>query len=104
MTINSDYIDILRCFVEETVQFLVVGGYAVMKHSEPYNTKDLWIAPNRVNAERAYRSLARFGAPLGDVTVDDLLNPDLVRQTTAGIGNASLLTRTWRRDRDSNPG
>ena len=41
MTINSDYIDILRYFVEETVQFLVVGGYAVMKHSEPYNTKDL---------------------------------------------------------------
>ena len=41
MTINSDYIDILRHFVEEAVQFLVVGGYAVMKHSEPYHTKDL---------------------------------------------------------------
>ena len=82
MTINSDYIDILRYFVEETVQFLVVGGYAVMKHSEPYHTKDLdlWIAPHRANAERAYRSLARFGAPLADVTVDDLLNPDLVYQ------------------------
>jgi hypothetical protein len=55
VTINSDYSDILRYFVEETVQFLVVGGYAVMKHSEPYNTKDLdqWIAPHRVNAERA---------------------------------------------------
>jgi Nucleotidyl transferase of unknown function (DUF2204) len=82
MTLNSDYVDILRCFVEEKVQFLVVGGYAVMKHSEPYTTKDLdlWIAPHRINAERAYRSLARFGAPLGDVTVDDLLNPDLVYQ------------------------
>ena len=58
VTINSDYIDILRYFVEETVQFLVVGGYAVMKHSEPYNTKDLdlWIAPHRANADRAYRS------------------------------------------------
>jgi hypothetical protein len=41
VTINSDYSDILRYFVEETVQFLVVGGYAVMKRSEPYNTKDL---------------------------------------------------------------
>jgi hypothetical protein len=55
VTISSDYSGILRYFVEETVQFLVVGGYAVMKRSEPYNTKDLdlWIAPNRVNAERA---------------------------------------------------
>jgi hypothetical protein len=72
----------LRYFVEETVQFLVVGGYAVMKHSEPYNTRDLhlWIAPHRANAERAYRSLARFGAPLGNVTVDDLVNPDIVYQ------------------------
>ena len=82
MTINSDYTDILRCFVEEKVQFLVVGGYAVMKHSEPYNTKDLdlWIAPQRANAERAHRSLARFGAPLGDVTIEDLVDPALVYQ------------------------
>ncbi len=82
MTINSDYVEILQCFVEETVQFLVVGGYAVIKHSEPYTTKDLdlWIAPNRENAERAFRSLARFGAPLGDLSVDDLLNPELVYQ------------------------
>jgi hypothetical protein len=36
----------------------------------------VWTVPHRVNAERAYRSLARFGAPLGDVTVDDLLNPE----------------------------
>jgi len=42
MTINSDYSDILRCFVEDAVQFLVVGGYAVLKHSEPYTTKDLY--------------------------------------------------------------
>ena len=56
-----------------------IGGYAVMKHSEPNNTKDLDL-PHRVNAERADRSLARLGAPLGDVTVDDLLNPDLVYQ------------------------
>ena len=80
MTTNSDYVEILRCFVEGTVRFLVVGGYAVMKHSEPYNTKDLdlWISPTRANAERAHR--ARFDAPLGDVSVEDLLNADLVYQ------------------------
>ncbi|MEO8372095.1 MAG: hypothetical protein ABI806_23120 [Candidatus Solibacter sp.] len=82
MTINSDYVEILQCFVEETVRFLVVGGYAVIKYSEPYTTKDLalWIARNRENAEYTYRALARFGAPLGDLSVDDLLNPDLVYQ------------------------
>src|SRR3954452_6599492 len=82
MTINSDYVEILRCFAEEKVQFLVVGGYAVIKYSEPYTTKDLdlWIAPVRENAEGTYRALARFGAPLGDLSVDDLLNPELVYQ------------------------
>lgn len=82
MQINSDYRDLLQCFVEEEVQFLVVGGYAVIKYMEPYHTKDLdlWIAPNRDNAERAYAALGKFGAPVKGITVDDLLNPDLIYQ------------------------
>lgn len=82
MEINSDYKEALRCFVEDQVRFLVVGGYAVIKHSEPYNTKDidLWIESSRPNAEQAYAALRRFGAPIRDIVVDDLLNPDLIYQ------------------------
>jgi predicted nucleotidyltransferase len=54
------------------VRFLVIGGYAVMKYTEPYNTKDLdlWTDPAPENAARLYDALARFGAPLKGVAAE----------------------------------
>lgn len=82
MQVDSNYRELLQCFVGEQVRFLVVGGYAMIKHSEPYLTKDLdlWIEPSHVNAERALRALTRFGAPVLDVTVGNLLDPELIYQ------------------------
>jgi hypothetical protein len=79
---NSDFRDLLQHFADEKVRFLVVGGYAVIKHTEPYYTKDLdiWIEAAPENAERALRALRRFGAPSEDVTIADLTSSDLVYQ------------------------
>jgi len=43
---NSDFKDLLKLFNDYKVHYLVVGGYAVMKHTEPRYTKDLdvWIS------------------------------------------------------------
>jgi hypothetical protein len=38
---NSDFKDLLRIFAEEGVEFLVVGAYAVIHHTQPRYTKDL---------------------------------------------------------------
>ena len=45
---NSDFKDLLRIFAEEEVEFLVVGAYAVIHHTQPRYTKDLdlWIKPS----------------------------------------------------------
>lgn len=66
MKINSDFRDLLDCFNKEGVEYLLVGGYAVILHSEPRYTKDidLWINPSEENARRVYAALLRFGAPL----------------------------------------
>ena len=63
---NSDFSDLLRLMAEHQVRFLVVGGYAVIRYTEPRYTKDLdlWIEPTAENAERCFRALAAFGAPL----------------------------------------
>ncbi|SPF39163.1 hypothetical protein SBA4_2310049 [Candidatus Sulfopaludibacter sp. SbA4] len=52
--IISDWRDLLSELETGQVRFLVVGGYAVMKYTEPYNTKDLdlWIDPAPENAGR----------------------------------------------------
>jgi predicted nucleotidyltransferase len=80
--INSNFKDLLQLFADEEVRFIVIGGYAVIKHTEPYYTKDLdiWIEAAPENADRALRALRRFGAPTADVTIEDLTSPDLIYQ------------------------
>lgn len=79
---SSDFRDIVRALSSERVRFLVVGGMAVVEHTEPRYTKDLdlWIEPSVENAERAHRALKKFGAPVQNLRVSDLTNPDLVYQ------------------------
>jgi hypothetical protein len=49
-----------------------VGGYAVMKYSEPRFTKDLdiWVEASPENAQKVFTSLRAFGAPLDGLTED----------------------------------
>ncbi len=35
MLLNSDFKELLRLFEKHRVRYLIVGGYAVMKYSEP---------------------------------------------------------------------
>jgi hypothetical protein len=51
---------------EYEVEYLIVGGYAVMKYTEPRYTKDLdvWVRNSPLNSTRLYHALAKFGAPL----------------------------------------
>jgi predicted nucleotidyltransferase len=71
--INSNFKDLLRLLNDGGVRYLVVGGYAVMKYTEPYNTKDLdiWIEPSPENAAGAIEALRKFGAPAKGVTIED---------------------------------
>lgn len=80
MSQNSDFKELLSLLNEAHVRYLVVGGYAVIEHTEPRYTKDLdiWISPDRENAERVYTALKEFGAPLVNITVDDFTNPEIV--------------------------
>lgn len=38
---NSDFCDLLRLLGEHEVRYLIVGGYAAMRYSQPRLTKDL---------------------------------------------------------------
>lgn len=41
---------------------------------------DLWIRCSKENAEKVWRALQEFGAPLFDLTLDDLQTPGMVFQ------------------------
>ncbi|MCD4774640.1 MAG: nucleotidyltransferase [Candidatus Aegiribacteria sp.] len=63
----------MKIFEKHDIRYLVVGGYAVMKYSEPRFTKnlDLFIATDQDNANGVYEALKEFGAPLENLTADD---------------------------------
>jgi hypothetical protein len=80
---NSDFRDLLRILAEEEVEYLIVGGYAVIYYTQPRYTKDiaLWIRPSVENAARIVKAFHRFGLPLVEVTQEDLADLDELRRT-----------------------
>ncbi len=69
----QDYKDLLSAFQSHGVKYLVVGGFAVIYHSQPRFTKDLdlFIKADPANAKATYAALAEFGAPLKGIRPDD---------------------------------
>ena len=84
MAESPHYKELLHTLNEFEVEYLVVGGYAVMKYTEPRYTKDLdlWVDNSPRNSVRLYRALAKFGAPLqhDGVTPDTFTKEKIVYQ------------------------
>ena len=91
---RSDFSDLLNILVEDKVRFLVVGGFAVMKYTEPRFTKDLdlWSDPTPANAATLFRALRRFGAPLRGVAPDYFAVPGNFYQIGAYATRVDILT------------
>ncbi len=88
MLTSSDFRELLNLFKKHDVRYLVVGGYSVMKYSEPRHTKDLEmrIATDPENANLVYIALKEFGAPLANLTANDFTQKDYFYQ----MGRPSL--------------
>ena len=66
MAENPHYRELLQLLNEFQVEYLIVGGFAVMKYGEPRYTKDLdvWVHNSPQNSARLVEALKKFGAPL----------------------------------------
>ncbi len=93
---NEDFLDILQALLEAGARFLVVGAHSMAVHGVPRATGDLdvWILPDRENAERAWKALRKFGAPVERLGVSqrDLESPDTVVQIGLPPRRIDLLT------------
>lgn len=65
---EEEYLNLLRLFHAEGVEYVVVGGYAVIAHGFPRTTGDLdvLVRPTAANARRVVRALERFGYARGE--------------------------------------
>jgi hypothetical protein len=84
----------LSALSAEGAEHLLVGAYALAVHGVPRATGDidLWVRPSPANAERVIRALARYGAPIGGLTVDDLAKPGTVFQIGVAPHRIDVLT------------
>ena len=80
----QEFHDVLTELVRSGAKFLVVGAHALSAHGVPRATIDLdiWVGSQTDNADRVYRALAAFGAPLDDLRIsrEDFSRRDTVTQ------------------------
>ncbi len=92
--LNEDYKEILQSLLDEQVKFLLVGAYAMAAHGYPRATMDIdiWVMPSPENADAVLRALKQFGAPLQDLTSEDLQKPGTVFQIGVAPRRIDILT------------
>ena len=80
--LNKDYKEMLQLLLEEQVDFILVGAYALAAHGYPRATGDIdiWVRADEINSINIYRALERFGAPVDQITVNDFANEGIVFQ------------------------
>ena len=67
---NSDLRELLVCLNRHRVKYVIVGGYAVMKYTEPRYTKDvdLLVEASASNSKKLVSALKAFGAPVDNLS------------------------------------
>jgi len=92
--LNEDYKEMLQELSAEKVRFLLVGAYALAAHGYPRATIDLdiWVMPSADNAEAVLRALRRFGAPVSNLTKQDLQEAGTVFQIGVAPRRIDIMT------------
>lgn len=85
---SEDFKEFLRLLIENDVEYLIVGGYAVSFHSRPRYTDDLdlWINKTQENLYKLLKALNQFG--FQEIPIDEeefLKKPKVYR-----IGNPPM--------------
>jgi hypothetical protein len=91
---NRDFAEMLSALSATGAEYLVVGAHAVAAHGHPRATGDLdvWVRPTPENAGRVWSALQSFGAPLFELTREDLARPGVVFQIGVPPCRIDILT------------
>ncbi|GAB2453597.1 hypothetical protein GCM10011375_00660 [Hymenobacter qilianensis] len=85
---EDEYLNLLRLFQEIGVEYVVVGGYAVIAHGFPRTTGDLdiLVRPSTANARRVVQALERFGYTDGEFEETDFTTvPNFISFASNGV-------------------
>ncbi len=93
--LNKDYREMLQNLLDNKVEFLVVGAYAMAAHGFPRATGDLdlWVFTSRENAEKVYKALCEFGAPLEQINKDSFSEKGIIFQIGVAPCRIDIITQ-----------
>jgi hypothetical protein len=92
--VNRDFAEMLSELSAAQAEFLIVGAYALAAHERPRATGDIdiWVRPTPENALRVWQALLRFGAPIEELTLEDLSTPGITFQMGREPNRIDILT------------
>jgi predicted nucleotidyltransferase len=94
MNLNPHFRDILHALSDAGAEFVVVGAYAISFHGIPRATGDIdvFVRPSPENARKVWDGLVRFGAPLSNLSEQELSRPDLIFRMGREPNGIDLMT------------
>jgi len=93
--LNEDYKEILQVFLDNKIQFLVVGAYAMGAYGWPCATGDidLWVMTSPQNSRKVYKALAQFGTPLNQINEKTFCEKGVVFQIGVAPCRIDIITK-----------
>ena len=93
--LNQDYRDMLLLLLDNKVEFVLVGAYALAAHGYPRATSDIdiFIKPASDNAARLLDVLTLFGAPIENISVADFQKVGTIFQIGVKPRRIDLITK-----------
>lgn len=94
MEVQPDFKELLALFNEHRVSYVIVGGYALAFHGVPRYTgdPDIYVNPDRDNAQRIVAALDAFGFASLGLKATDFEQPDQVVQLGFAPVRIDLIT------------
>ncbi len=92
--LNEDYKEMLLILLENKVEFLVIGAYALGVYGYPRATGDfdIWVNPTIENSKKIYNSLIKFEAPLSEINENTFCEKDIIFQIGVAPRRIDIIT------------
>lgn len=83
---NEDFRDFIDALNKQEVEYLLVGGYAVILHGYRRSTGDMdvWVNVTAENHKRLIKAYLAFGLPTADISEENFLRNDEMDVFTYG--------------------
>lgn len=94
LMLNKDYKEMLKILLDNEVEFLVVGAYAMGMYGYPRATGDidLWIMASAENSQKIHTALKIFGAPLTQIADNTFAQEDVIFQIGLAPRRIDIIT------------